>query len=128
MPQTTVIFFRESNGRVPMIEWLDSAKTQPKARVKILKLIQRLKEFGNELRRPESDYLRDGVYELRIRHERINYRVLYFFSGQNLAILSAGLVKKDVVPESDIKRALDRKKQFMAAPDTHSFLGSELYV
>ncbi len=111
-----------------MIEWLDSAKTQPKARVKILKLIQRLKEFGNELRRPESDYLRDGVYELRIRHERINYRVLYFFSGQNLAILSAGLVKKDVVPESDIKRALDRKKQFMAAPDTHSFLGSELYV
>ncbi|MGC8660272.1 MAG: type II toxin-antitoxin system RelE/ParE family toxin [Desulfomonilaceae bacterium] len=128
MPQTTVIFFRESNGRVPMTEWLDSIQTQPKARVKILKLIQRLKEFGTELRRPESDYLRDGVYELRIRHERINYRVLYFFSGQNLAILSAGLVKKDVVPESDIIRALDRKKQFMAAPDTHSFLGSELYV
>ncbi|MHB8204528.1 MAG: type II toxin-antitoxin system RelE/ParE family toxin [Desulfomonilaceae bacterium] len=128
MPQTTVIFFRESNGRVPVIEWLDSIKTHPKAGVKVLKLIQRLREFGNELRRPESDYLRDGIYELRIRHERINYRVLYFFSGRNLAVLSAGLVKKDVVPESDIKKAIDRKRQFLIAPDTHSFLGSERYV
>jgi hypothetical protein len=62
------------------------------------------------------------------RHERINYRVLYFFSGQNLAVLSAGLVKKDVVPEPDIKRAIDRKRQFMIAPEFHSFLGSERYV
>ena len=128
MPETTVIFFRESNGKVPVIAWLDSITIYPKARVKVLKLIQRLKESGNELRRPESDYLREGVYELRIRHERINYRVLYFFSGQNVAVLAAGLVKKDVVPESDIKRALDRRKQFMIAPETHSFPGSDRYV
>ncbi len=128
MPQTTVIFFRESNGKVPVIEWLDSIKNRPKARVKVLKLIQRLKEVGNKLRRPESDYLRDGIYELRIRHERINYRVLYFFSGQDVAVLSGGLVKKDVVPEPDIRRAIDRKRQFMIAPEFHSFLGSERYV
>ncbi|MFH0957770.1 MAG: type II toxin-antitoxin system RelE/ParE family toxin [Pseudomonadota bacterium] len=128
MPQTKVIFFRESSGRVPMIEWLNSIKKTPKARVKVIKLIQRLKEVGNELRRPESDYLREGIYELRIRHERINYRVLYFFSGQNVAVLSDGLVKKDVVPESDIKRAIERKQQFMRAPESHSFFGSERYV
>ena len=62
------------------------------------------------------------------RHERINHRVLYFFSGQDVAVLSGGLVKKDVVPESDIRRAIDRKRQFMIAPEFHSFLGSERYV
>jgi putative component of toxin-antitoxin plasmid stabilization module len=128
MPETTVIFFRESSGRIPMVEWLDSIKKAPKARVKVIKLIQRLREVGNELRRPESDYLREGIYELRIRHERINYRVLYFFSGQNIAVLSGGLVKEDVVPDSDIKKAIERKRQFMAAPESHSFLGSERYV
>jgi hypothetical protein len=70
MPRTTVIFFRESNGSVPAIEWLQSIGDRPKAKVKILKLIQRLKHEGHELRRPAVDYLRDGIYELRIRHER----------------------------------------------------------
>jgi putative component of toxin-antitoxin plasmid stabilization module len=111
-----------------MIEWLDSIKNRPKARVKVLKLIQRLKEVGNKLRRPESDNLREGIYELRIRHEIINYRVLCFFSGENIAVPSGGLVKKDVVPGPDIKRAIDRKRQFMIAPEFHSFLGSERYV
>jgi phage-related protein len=83
-----------------------------------------LREVGNQLRRPESDYLREGIYELRTRHERINYRVLYFFSGHNIAVLSGGLVKEDVVPDSDIKKAIERKRLFMAAPESHSFLWS----
>lgn len=128
MPRTTVIFFRESNGSVPAIEWLQSIGNRPKAKVKILKLIQRLKHEGHELRRPAVDYLRDGIYELRIRHERINYRVLYFFSGQNAVVITGGLTKEDCVPETEIKRAVDRKDEFMIDPDTHSFLEDERHV
>jgi phage-related protein len=48
--------------------------------------IERLAQFGHELRRPSVDFLTGGVYELRIRRGRVNYRILYFFHGRNLAI------------------------------------------
>jgi hypothetical protein len=28
--------------------------------------LERLREMGHELRRPEADFLRDGIYELRV--------------------------------------------------------------
>ena len=44
-------------------------------------VIRWLALFGHELRRPKADFLRDGIYELRAREGRANYRVLYFFHG-----------------------------------------------
>ena len=66
--------------------------------------IRRLAEMGHELRRPEADLLRDGIYELRGRDGRVNYRILYFFHGHNIAILANALTKEDKVPKSDIER------------------------
>ena len=45
------------------------------------------------LRKSEADTLRDGIYELRIRHLNINYRILYFFN-ERVAVLFDGLKKK----------------------------------
>lgn len=68
MPRTTVWLYRDENGTTPLLEWLDALpdKAQDKCRVKI----ERLRELGHELRRPEADYLRDGIYELRVRLQR----------------------------------------------------------
>ncbi len=77
MPETRVVFYQEKDGSVPLLEWFDSLqpKVQDKCRIKI----ERLKELGYELRRPEADFLRDGIHELRVRYQRVNYRMLYFF-------------------------------------------------
>ncbi len=74
MPRTRVVFYREREGSVPVLEWLDTlpAKIQDKCVVKI----ERLRELGHELRRPEADVLLDGIYELRIGREGMNYRIL----------------------------------------------------
>ena len=77
MPQVEVIFYKDDNGRVPMDEWLDSL--QSKARAKCVVGIARLEALGHELRRPEADYLKDGIYELRVGYLGVNYRLLYFF-------------------------------------------------
>ena len=53
--------------------------------------------------------MRDGIYELRARSGNINYRLLYFFHGQNVAVLAHGLTKEAEVPTADIERALERK-------------------
>jgi phage-related protein len=92
MPQTIVLLYRDDNGSVPFLDWFDGIprKAQDKCRVRI----ERLRELGYELRRPEADYLRDGIYELRVRLKRVNYRMLYFFHGDAGAVLSHGLVKE----------------------------------
>ena len=77
MPQIDVVFYREVDGSVPILEWLDTL--QPKALDKCRVRIERLKEVGHELRRPEADFLRDGIYELRIGLQHMNYRDFIIF-------------------------------------------------
>lgn len=83
--------------------------------------IERLKELGHELRRPEADYLRDGIYELRVSLQGINYRMLYFFHGNVAAILSQGLVKETAVPPVEIDRAVERKQRFEQNPELFTY-------
>ncbi len=117
MPQTAIFMYREQDGTVPIYDWLDTLP--PKARQKCMARIRRLHELGYELRRPEADYLRDGIHELRVGFQGIHHRVLYFFHGVSTAVLSHGLVKEVIVPPRDIDLALRRKQRFQKAPDLH---------
>ena len=117
MPQTEVLIFAENDGSAPLLEWLDAlpAKVQDKCLVRI----ERLEELGHELRRPDADLLRDGIYELRARFQNVNYRMLYFFHEQR-AVISHGLTKETAVPEKEIELALKRKRRFESNPDKHT--------
>ncbi len=78
-----------------------------------------LAAMGHELRRPYSDLLRDGIYELRARVGRVNYRLLYFFQGKDIAVVVHGLTKEQEVPASDIERAIERKRRYEQDPEKH---------
>ena len=78
-----------------------------------------LRELGHELRRPEADLLRDGIYELRASLQGVHYRILYFFHGAVAAVLAHGIVKEGAVPPKEIDRAIERKKRFEANPAKH---------
>lgn len=83
--------------------------------------MERLRQLGYELRRPVADFLRDGIYELRLEHQNVNYRILYFFHGRVAAVVSHGLTKEDVVPVNDIDKAIERKQKFETDPVGHTF-------
>ena len=119
MPQTQVIFYQEDDGTVPVLGWLDGLGD--KTRAKSLIRIERLKGLGHQLRRPEADYLRDGIYELRVSLQGIHHRILYFFHGQAVAVLSHGLVKERAVPPKEIELAIRHKNQFEADPAGHTY-------
>jgi len=122
MPQVKVHFFMEEDGSAPVLEWLKKLKeTTPKAYAKCYVRIERLKECGNALRRPEADYLRDGIYELRAGLGGIRYRLLYFFHGRNAAVLAHSLTKEKKVPDFDIDLAVKRKNIFMKNPTGHIY-------
>jgi phage-related protein len=118
MPATDLIFYREENGSVPALEWIESLGNV-KAIVKCRAKLMRLAALGHELRRPEADLLRDGIYELRIGLSHINYRLLYFFTGQNAVVVSHGFTKEAKVPASEITLAIARRDRFRLNPSAH---------
>ena len=119
MPNIQVVFYRERTGSAPVLDWLDTlpSKAQDKCRVKI----ERLRDLGHELRRPEADLLRDGIYELRVGLQGINYRILYLFHGKVAAVLAHSLVKERVVPPREIDQAVERKRRFERDPGAHTY-------
>ena len=118
MPQTEVVIFAEDDGTAPLLDWMDA---QPqKVQDKCIVRIDRLGERGHELRRPEADFLRNGVYELRIKHLHVNYRMLYFFN-ENRAVISHGITKEGKVPEKDIAMAIQRSIRFKKDPAKHTY-------
>ncbi len=124
MPQTRLLFFQDADGIAPVWEWLkDLRASNPKAFAKCVVRIRRLAELGHELRRPEADLLRDGIYELRARLGTVNYRILYFFHGRNVAVLGHAITKENEIPTVEITRAVERKRTFVASPGTHTFIG-----
>ena len=122
MPQTKVLFFQERDGRSPVLSWLmELRRTDPNAFAKCIAVIDRLKTMGHELRRPTADFLRDGIYELRARRGHVNYRLLYFFHGKAVAVLTHGVTKEDVISDADFTRALRWKRAFEEDPDGHTY-------
>ncbi len=65
MPQ--VVLYRNQDGSVPLLDWIKTVgKRDRRIVAKCWARLEMLAEFGNKLRRPVADYLRDGVYELRL--------------------------------------------------------------
>src|SRR5438105_11618394 len=124
MAKTRLLFFQDADGTAPVWEWLkDLQARNPKAYAKCVVRIRRLVELGHELRRPEADLLRDGIYELRARAGTVNYRILYFFHERNVAVLAHALTKENEIPAVEINRAVERKRAFIASPAAHTFIG-----
>lgn len=118
-----MVFYRAVGGEVPVLEWFERL-SQP-ARVKCFDKIELLARQGHLLRRPHADYLRDGIFELRAGHQGVNYRLLYFFHGQQLVVLSHGFTKQQsAVPPIEIERARKRKELFEADPSGHTHRGT----
>ena len=124
MPKTTIVFFQETDGTVPFLEWFDGL--QPRAQDKCRVRLERLAELGHELRRPEADLLQDGIYELRVGLQGINYRMLYFYHGRDFVVVTHGIVKERKVPVKDIDIALRRKAALQIAPQQHTYQENEL--
>jgi phage-related protein len=118
MPSVNVVFYREDDGSVPVADW--SARLLRKAKIKCVERLERLKQIGHEIRRPEADYLRDGIYDLRVRFQSLHYRLLHFYHGRTTIVLAHGLTKERMVPVREIEVALARKARFEADPDSHT--------
>jgi phage-related protein len=119
MPQVEVLIYREDDGTAPLLDWLASLPDE--ARNRCVARLTLLHEQGHELRRPHAENLGNGLYELRVKFYKVNYRMLYFFHGREAAVVSHGLAKERTIPPGEIKRALERMEKFERDPQRHTF-------
>lgn len=120
--KTTIIFYKgkAKKAKVPVKDWIKSLPV--KAQIKCVERIELLSEMGHGLRRPYADILKDGIYELRIVNSGNQYRILYFFDGVDVVVLSNSLTKKtNKMPNKDIELAKKRKLEYEANKEAHTY-------
>lgn len=106
-------FYEKSNGRIPAEEFIDSLTNQEQ--VYIHKSFDRLQTYGRELGRPYIAYLRDNIFEIRVKTNNKQLRFLCFFYSQQLIIVTHGFPKKEnKVSDNEIDKAIECRKDYMA--------------
>lgn len=99
-------FYRTPDGKEPALEYIRSQVK--KHRAKIGRALRYLEEMGHSARRPMVENLGDGIYELRIAIDQHQHRLLYFFHGREIIVVTSGFLKNvDKVPEAELKRAAE---------------------
>ena len=72
-----VIYYNNENGDSLVEQFINNRSVNNQ--LKLVSIINYLEEKGVNLPRPYADYLRDGIYELRVKLSGDETRILYFF-------------------------------------------------
>ena len=108
-----LVFYRTRSGRALALEFL---RNQPKSvRGEGGWLLEQLQKYGTSLGRPITAYLEDDIYELRWQIDRNEYRLLFFFSGRQIVVVTHGFSKKTRrVPNAEIQRARELRADWLS--------------
>ena len=113
MPRIKVIFYDLPDGSMPAQEFIDGLDIKMQA--KMVRTIAFLQENGSDLREPYSEYLQDGILELRAKVGSNISRVMYFFYDGKKAVLTHGFIKKtQKTPRKEIERAIRYKEEYFS--------------
>ena len=107
-----ILFYEKENGSVPVQEFLLSLNI--KMRAKMVRTIELLETYGNDLREPYSKYLEYGIFELRSKIGSDISRVFYFFMvGQQIVITHGYIKKSRKTPKEEIERARKYREDYL---------------
>lgn len=109
----TIEFYRTPAGRSPVEEFVDSLSDRHAQKVAwVLRLIERLEIVPQQ-------YLKklvgtEDLWEVRVQIGGNSYRLLGFFDGLQLLILTSGFVKKQQkIPVREIQVAHQRRTEYL---------------
>src|SRR5262245_51942840 len=107
-PKLSVRFFRTTEGREPVREWL---KSLPRQERKVIGDEIRTVQFGWPLGMPFVRKLEQGLWEVRVDLPNRIARVLFTIVDQQAVLLHGFIKKSQRTPAADLAVAKQRKKQ-----------------
>ena len=99
-----IYYYVDARGNSPVKKFIDELPIKEQA--KVFAYIEELRNQGHNIRRPLADYVKNGVYELRPKANRLFY---FFFLKENIVIVHAIKKKTNKISEKDITLCLQRK-------------------
>lgn len=110
----TIEWYRTGTAEVPAQMFLQGLAGRPRDEAFVLlELVQRR---GNQLRKPKSAALGDGLFELRGHQVRLFY---VFRPGRRVIILDGMVKKRDDIP-NDVMARLRQMQQALAAAESRA--------
>lgn len=109
----TIVFYKTADGKCPVQEFLDSLPGKVAQKVTwVLGLLEDLDVL------PSSYFKKlvgtDGIWECRMSIGSDAYRVLCFFAGNSVVVLTHGFAKKSQkTPMAEIEKAEAYRKDFL---------------
>jgi phage-related protein len=114
-----VDFYRLHNGQSPVEEFLDSLTGKQAQKVLwVLQLIEELEVVPRQYYKKLVDS--EGIWEVRVQFGNDIFRLLGFFDGGALLILTNGFAKKtQKTPPQEIALAIRRKNDYLVRRKSH---------
>ena len=104
----TVVLYETEDGKTPVEDWMDSL--DPKMRAKLIAMLLLLEEKGNALRKPYTESLGDGIFELRaIQGNNISRALFFFYFNQRIIVTNGFIKKQQKTPANEIQLAKERR-------------------
>jgi len=109
MNKWNIVFYKNSRGDELVRDFIENQDKFTYA--KAMRMLDLLKEHGPNLGMPYSKYMKDGLYELRVRGKS-EARIFYIFQIENTVVLLHAFKKKgQKTPTKELHIALQRKKE-----------------
>lgn len=109
----TVEFYKTKNGNSPVENFFDSLNDKQIAKIAwVLRIIRDHERVSKEYFKKLVNT--DDIWEVRVQFGKNIFRILGFFDGGKLIVLTNGFAKKtQKTPLSEIKLAENRKKEYI---------------
>ncbi|MDD3847344.1 MAG: type II toxin-antitoxin system RelE/ParE family toxin [Syntrophorhabdaceae bacterium] len=108
----TVEYYRDSRGKEPGADFIDSLPTETQA--KVLRTVELLARYGVLLKEPYSRRIKGKLRELRVVDRHGHIRVLYFTYTQGRFVILHGFLKKSgKTPRREIEIGEKRMSDFI---------------
>ncbi|MEN8191827.1 MAG: type II toxin-antitoxin system RelE/ParE family toxin [Bacteroidota bacterium] len=108
-----VDFYKSTSNKCPVTDFLDTLSGKQVQKITwVLEMIEELKIVPKQYLKKLTST--DDIWEVRVVLSSNIFRLLGFFDGNNLVILTNGFVKKtQKTPQKEIKLAEKRKKDYL---------------
>jgi len=109
----TVIFYRSAEGECPVEEFLDSLESAAARKVTwTLKLLEDLPMVPSRFFKKLEGSAQ--IWECRVSFRSNAYRILCFFAGNSVIVLTHGFMKKSrKTPKAEIQKAEALRRDFL---------------
>lgn len=107
-------FYRTRSGRCPVEEFLDGLTSKQAQKVVwVLKLVEELEVVPSQYFKKLINT--DEIWEVRVQQGSNIFRLLGFFDGAALVVLTGGFAKKSQkTPIEEIRQAETRRRDYFA--------------